>query len=44
VTVQTNGAGDVDGAASDLIELIWKFCAATSHIAVLDRTRPTADF
>ena len=43
VTVQSNGAGDVDGAATDLLELIGKFCGGTSRVAILDRARPTAD-
>jgi DNA/RNA-binding domain of Phe-tRNA-synthetase-like protein len=43
VTVQSNGAGDVDAGANDLVNLITKFCGGTFRIAVLDRTRPTAD-
>jgi len=44
VTVQSNGVGDVTAGASDLFDLITKFCGRTSRVAILDRTRPTADF
>jgi DNA/RNA-binding domain of Phe-tRNA-synthetase-like protein len=44
VTVQSNGAGDADVGANDLVDLIMKFCGGTCRIAILDRTRPTADF
>jgi DNA/RNA-binding domain of Phe-tRNA-synthetase-like protein len=43
VTVQANGAGDVAAGASDLIGLIDKFCGGTCRMAVLDRSRPSAD-
>jgi len=43
VTVQSNGAGDVAGAADDLVDLIGQFCGGTCHVAILDRIRPAAD-
>src|SRR3954451_16366486 len=43
ITVQSNGAGDVEAGANDLVDLIVKFCDGTCRIAVLDCTRPTAD-
>jgi DNA/RNA-binding domain of Phe-tRNA-synthetase-like protein len=43
VTVQSNGAGEVEAGADDLVDLIAKFCDGTCRIAVLERTRPTAD-
>lgn len=43
VTVQSNGAGDVEAGANDLVDLIVKFCSGSCRVAVLDRTRLTAD-
>src|SRR3954451_17727141 len=36
VTVQSNGAGDVEAGANDLIDLITKFCGGSSRVAFLD--------
>jgi len=44
VTVQSNGAGDVQAGADDLVELIDKFCSGQCRVAVLDRALPAADF
>src|SRR3954451_16531014 len=44
VTVQSNGAGDVDVGAIVLVDLITNFCGGPCRIAILDRARPTADF
>jgi DNA/RNA-binding domain of Phe-tRNA-synthetase-like protein len=43
VTVQANGAGDVAAGASDLVELIGKFCGGQCRVEVLTRTRTVAD-
>jgi DNA/RNA-binding domain of Phe-tRNA-synthetase-like protein len=43
VTVQSNGAGDITAGASDLVDLITKFCGSQSRVAILDRTHRTAD-
>ena len=43
VTVQANGRGDVAAGANDLVDLIGKACGGSWRVAVLDRTRPTAD-
>jgi len=43
VTVQANG-GDVAAGASDLIDLIGKFCGGQCRVAVLDRVCPITDF
>src|SRR5690242_20520465 len=43
VTVQSNGAGDVEAGAGDLVDLIAKFCGGSAGLAILDRTQPTAD-
>ncbi len=43
LTVQSNGAGDVQAAAARLALLIGRECGAQWRIKVLDRTRPTAD-
>ena len=43
LTVQSNGAGDVDAAAARLAELIARECGAASRIEVLDRVRPAAE-
>jgi DNA/RNA-binding domain of Phe-tRNA-synthetase-like protein len=41
VTVQSNGAGDLEAAASDLVDLIERFCGRRCRVAVLDAARPT---
>jgi DNA/RNA-binding domain of Phe-tRNA-synthetase-like protein len=41
VTVQTNGWGDVEAAASDAAALITRFCGGTVVSAIADRNRPT---
>jgi DNA/RNA-binding domain of Phe-tRNA-synthetase-like protein len=43
VTLQANGAGDVAGAAADLIDMIGQFCGGTCRFAVLDQTTQAAD-
>ena len=43
VTVQQNGAGDVTGAASDLIDLIQQFCDSRARFVLLDATAREAD-
>ena len=43
VTVQSNGAGDVAAGANDLVDLIGQFCGGTCRVAILDRSRSTAD-
>jgi len=42
VTVQSNGAGDVEAGAADLVALIETFCGGTCRVAVLDAARPEA--
>lgn len=42
VTLQSNGVGDVDAAACDLMALARQFCGATCRVIVLDAARPTA--
>jgi DNA/RNA-binding domain of Phe-tRNA-synthetase-like protein len=42
VTVQSNGVGDVGVGASDLVDLIAKFCGGRCRVAILDRTYQTA--
>jgi DNA/RNA-binding domain of Phe-tRNA-synthetase-like protein len=42
VTLQYNGAGDLDGAVEDLTELIARFCGGTAEVAIADGSRPTA--
>ena len=42
VTLQANGVGDVGPAASDLIDLMEKFCAGQCRVAILDRSMPAA--
>jgi DNA/RNA-binding domain of Phe-tRNA-synthetase-like protein len=43
VTVQSNGAGDVEAGAADLMELIGRFCGGGCRSVVLDRGRRGAD-
>ena len=40
VTIQSNGAGDVEAAAADLAALIGRFCGGRARIAVADAARP----
>ncbi len=42
LTVQSNGAGDVEAAATLLARLIDRECGAAARIEVLDRDRPSA--
>ena len=42
VTVQFNGAGDLDRAVADLVDLIGRFSGGTTTAAVVDRNRPVA--
>jgi DNA/RNA-binding domain of Phe-tRNA-synthetase-like protein len=44
VTLQANGAGDVAAAATDLIDLIGIFCDGRCRVAILDQSRPDAQF
>jgi DNA/RNA-binding domain of Phe-tRNA-synthetase-like protein len=41
VTVQANGAGDLDAAVADLSVLIARFCGGTSSGQILDVIRPS---
>jgi hypothetical protein len=43
VTVQANGAGDVEAGAADLAELIGRFCGGQCRTVILDEGRTTAD-
>jgi DNA/RNA-binding domain of Phe-tRNA-synthetase-like protein len=43
VTVQANGAGDVEVGAKDLIDLITKFCGGQCRVVILNATRTTGD-
>jgi DNA/RNA-binding domain of Phe-tRNA-synthetase-like protein len=43
VTLQSNGAGDVDAAAANLVDLIRKFSGGQCRVAILDKSRPSAD-
>jgi DNA/RNA-binding domain of Phe-tRNA-synthetase-like protein len=43
VTLQQNGAGDVQAAADDLVDLIARFCGGACRVAVLDRGRTAAE-
>ena len=40
VTVQWNGVGDLDAAVADLLDLLGRFCAARTGVAVADAGRP----
>lgn len=42
VTLQHNGAGDLESAVADLTGLIMRFCGGTADVAVADRIAPTA--
>jgi DNA/RNA-binding domain of Phe-tRNA-synthetase-like protein len=43
VTVQANGAGDIEAGAADLAELIGRFCGGQCRTVILDEGRTTAD-
>lgn len=43
VTLQYNGAGDLDAALDDLTGLIGRFTGGTTRVAVADRVRPTVE-
>lgn len=43
VTLQANGAGDVEAAARDLTDFIEKYCSGRCRVAILDKARRTAD-
>ena len=43
VTLQENGASDVQAAADDLAALVQEFCGGRCRIEILNRKRPTAD-
>lgn len=43
VTVQANGAGDVETAAADLVDLIGRFCGGQCRTVILDAGRRSAD-
>ncbi|MBN8919377.1 MAG: hypothetical protein J0H62_01420 [Rhizobiales bacterium] len=43
VTVQANGAGDVEAAVVDLRDLIARFVGGETRAAILDTARPRAD-
>jgi DNA/RNA-binding domain of Phe-tRNA-synthetase-like protein len=43
VTVQQNGAGDVAGAAADLIDLIGQFCGGRTRFTILDAVTRAAE-
>ena len=43
VTLQQNGAGDVEAAADDLVDLIVRFCGGRCRVAILNATHPTSD-
>jgi len=43
VTLQHNGAGDLDAAVDDLTGLIGRFARGTARVAVADRARPAVE-
>jgi DNA/RNA-binding domain of Phe-tRNA-synthetase-like protein len=43
VTVQANGAGDVEAGANDLIDLITKFCGGQCRAVILNATHRAGD-
>lgn len=43
VTLQSNGWGDVEAAAADLVGLIDRFCGGWSRTGTLDNNRPRID-
>lgn len=43
VTVQSNGAGDLDAAVEDLLAMLSRFCGGAATWAVADRASPCVD-
>jgi DNA/RNA-binding domain of Phe-tRNA-synthetase-like protein len=43
VTVQSNGTGDVEAGAADLVDLIGRLCGGACKSVVLDQNRRSAD-
>jgi DNA/RNA-binding domain of Phe-tRNA-synthetase-like protein len=43
VTLQSNGAGDAAAAATDLVDLIGRFCGGPCRVAILDGAHRSAD-
>ncbi len=44
VTLQSNGWGDVEAAAADLMGLIARFCGGVSRSAIIDSSQPRIEF
>ncbi len=44
IAIQSNGVGDVEAAAADLVDLIARFCGGRCQVDLLDRDRPRAEF
>jgi len=44
VTLQSNGAGDVEAAAADLVDLIGRYAGERCRTTVLGPSHPSADF
>lgn len=40
VTIQSNGAGDLDAAVADLVDLIGRFAGGETTVVIADRSRP----
>jgi DNA/RNA-binding domain of Phe-tRNA-synthetase-like protein len=43
VTIQYNGAGDLDVAVTDLVSFIERFAGGSTAVTIADRSRPDAD-
>jgi DNA/RNA-binding domain of Phe-tRNA-synthetase-like protein len=43
LTIQFNGAGDLDAAAADFLELARQFLGGTAKVALADRARPSVE-
>jgi DNA/RNA-binding domain of Phe-tRNA-synthetase-like protein len=43
VTIQFNGAGDLDGAVADFVRLVERFNGGSASVTVADRSRPTME-
>ncbi len=43
VTVQSNGSGNVEAAADDLVALVTAACGGSARIVILDRDRPRTE-
>jgi DNA/RNA-binding domain of Phe-tRNA-synthetase-like protein len=43
VTVQANGEGDLEAAVADLRDLIRRFCAGSTDVAIADAAQPVAE-